>query len=199
MSKTSETRTGGLTILLAGVAGLLLLAGGYLWLLGGTAPPRPAVLGGAWNLTRADGHSVTDRDFRGRFLLIYFGYTQCPDICPATLDAVGAAMHQLGPKAARLQPLFISVDPARDTPAVVGRYVGAFGGGLIGLTGTESEIRHVQQEYRVESRVHRAGADPTIDHTAVLFLVGPDGRTLAPLSVKETPDELAARLTPYLS
>ena len=184
-----------------GTAAILLLAGGYLWLLGGPTPPGNAVLGGPWTLTRADGQIVSDRDFRGRFLLIYFGYTSCPDVCPMTLSAVSQAMQQLGARASRLQPLFISIDPEHDTPEVVRRYVGGFGPGLIGLTGTPAQVRAVQQEYRMHSVVHHVAGrrDYAVDHTAALLLIGPDGRYLTPLAADGTPAEIAAHLAPYLS
>ena len=194
---------GGLAALLGAGAALLLLAGCTLWLLGGTAPghgPAGARIGGAWTLTRGDGQVVSDRDYRGRYLLIYFGYTACPDVCPTTLGAVQAAMQRLGPRADRLQPLFISIDPARDTPAVVQRYVDAFGPRLVGLTGTAAQLRLVQQEYRVRSTLrHGPGReDATLDHSAALLLVGPDGRYLAPFPADETPDQIVAHLAGYL-
>lgn len=204
MPKQRSAASGGLAALLSATAALLLLAGGALWLLGGALPPGTA-LGGAWTLTRVDGRTVSDRDFRGRFLLIYFGYTRCPDLCPTTLNTVEAAIRQLGSKADRLQAVFISVDPQRDTPQAVGRYVESFGPDLVGLTGTAAQLRAVQQEFRVRSTVVRSivrhgpgREDEAIDHTSVLFLVGPDGRTLAPLAADATPGQLATRLSPYL-
>ncbi|MGI4942688.1 MAG: SCO family protein [Janthinobacterium lividum] len=190
---------GGLAVLLGGTAALLLLTGCYLWWLGshGLGTPR---LGGAWTLTRGDGQVVSDRDYRGRYLLVYFGYTACPDVCPTTLAAVQGAMHALGPRADQLQPLFISIDPTRDTPDVVQRYVDAFGPGLVGLTGTTAQIRLVQQEYRVRSTLrHGPGReDYALDHSAALLLVGPDGRYLAPFPADETPDQIVAQLARYL-
>ena len=109
------------------------------------------------------GSKVTDRDFRGRYVLLYFGYTSCPDICPTTLDAVADAMHLLGARADRLQPVFVTVDPRHDTPAVVGDYVKLFGARLVGLTGTEAQITRIEKEYRIHSSVmHDASVHATL-------------------------------------
>lgn len=199
MVKRRKSGNEGLATLIGITSMLLLLAGCCIWFLGGTSPPGLSV-GGPWTLTRDDGQVAHDSDFRGRFLLIYFGYASCPDVCPTTLSAVAGAMHQLGPQAGRLQPLFISVDPQHDTPSVLRHYVQAFGPNLIGLTGTPAEIRAVQQEYRIGSVVHHLDGDITsIDHTSVLLLVGPDGHYLAPLPADQSAAEIAARLAPYLS
>jgi len=115
------------------VALLLLGIGGFLWLNGEAGGP---VVGGPFTLVSGDGHTVTDRDFRGKYLLVYFGYTYCPDVCPTTLNAVAGALDKLGSTADRLQPLFITVDPRRDTPEVIKQYTAAFSPRLLGLTGT---------------------------------------------------------------
>ena len=187
--------------LVVGVSTVLLLAGVYLWALGGTTPPGPAI-GGHWSLTRDDGTRVTDRDFHGRYVLLYFGYTACPDVCPTTLNAVTDAMHLLGPRADRLQPLFVTVDPARDTASVVHDYVKRFGARLVGLTGTPADIARIEREYRIGSRATvTAGqhAGYAVDHTAVLLLLAPDGRYLAPFPADESAREIAEHLEPYLS
>jgi len=184
----------GLVALLGAGAVLLLVAGFYLWLLGGTRPPRAAAIGGPFELTAADGRVVTDRSFRGRYLLVYFGYTSCRDVCPTTLSAMATAMGALGPRAARIQPLFITLDPGRDTPAVLRGYVAAFAP-LIGLTGTTLQLRQVQQEYRVSSIFHGT----TIDHSSVLYLVDPEGRFLVPIRADESGAEMANDIGRYLS
>ena len=193
----SRRRARGLRPLAAAFAGLLALASLLLWLRGGAAP-SPAI-GGAWTLTRADGQTVTDRTFRGRFLLVYFGYASCPDICPMTLSRVADAMRILGTRAARLQPLFITIDPGRDTPASVGRYAARFSPRLIGLTGTPAQIGKVATEYRVRVVIHPTASGASIDHSAVLYLVGPDGAYLAPIPAEASGTTIAATITPYLS
>jgi protein SCO1 len=182
-------------VLFAAAGALLLLTIAYLWLLGGTTPRAVPAIGGPFTLMEDNGKTVTDRDFRGRYLLIYFGYTSCPDICPTTLTAIADAAGILGSRARLLQPLFITVDPERDTPAVLHDYVRAFGGSIVGLTGTPAQIHAVERAYRISSAVHpTAPGNYTVDHTAVLFLVAPDGRYLAPLAADESGADMARRL-----
>ncbi len=191
-------RTGAFAIM-AFMTVIFLFAGGFLWLLDKT--PANLEIGGSWSLTRGDGARVTDKDFRGRYLLLYFGYTSCPDVCPTTLQAVADAMRLLGSRADRLRPLFITVDPRRDTAPVVRDYVRQFDPRLVGLTGTPSEIGMVEREYRVESSISRSGSGVAgaIDHTAVLLLVGPDGRYLEPLPADESGRQIVGRLAKYVS
>ncbi len=192
----------GLLTVLGSVAGLLLLAGGYLWSLGGTSPPRAATIGGPFTLTAANGQTITDQSFRGRYVLVYFGYTSCQDVCPLTLNAVADAMDVLGAKASRLQPLFVTVDPQRDTPDILGRYVAGFSPRLLGLTGTPGQLRQMQHDYRVTSIVHPGSAGSvgyTVDHSSVLYLLGPDGRYLAPVRADESGAEMARDIAGHLS
>ncbi len=130
-------------------------------------------------------------------MLVYFGYTFCPDVCPTTLNAVADAMDKLGPAAARIQPLFITVDPKRDTPAVVKQYTAAFGPNIEGLTGTPAEIAQVAKEYRVYFAEHRTGPGPndySMDHSSVLYLMSPSGTFVAPVRADQSGDEIAANL-----
>ena len=142
---------------------------------------------------------MTEQSFRGRYVLVYFGYTSCEDVCPLTLGAVAQAMDVLGPKAMQVQPLFVTVDPQRDTPDVLGRYVAAFGPKLLGLTGTPDQLRQMQQVYRVTSVRHPGAAGYTVDHSSVLYLLGPDGRYLAPIRADETGAEMAHDIARRLS
>src|SRR6185369_5663490 len=119
-------------------------------------PPPPlegASMGGPFTLTDQNGRRVSDRDFAGKYRLIYFGYTFCPDVCPVDMQVIGAGLRRFeaedGARAARVQPIFISVDPARDTPAVLRQFVAAFHPRMIGLTGSEAEIAQVAREYRI--------------------------------------------------
>ncbi len=188
-------------VLLSGVA-LLLLTSGYLWLLGGTVPAPLASIGGPFTLTATNGEVVTDRNFRGRYLLIYFGYSHCQDVCPTTLGTLRRARNTLGPRAAQVQPLFVTVDPEHDTPAVMREYLAAFSPRLIGLTGTSRQLRAMQREYKVISLAHPSGLNapgPDIDHSSVLYLVDPNGRYLAPIRADESADEMAGDLGKYLS
>ena len=178
------------------VAALLGLTAGYLALLGGPAH-RPGI-GGPFELTSADGATVTDRSFAGRYLLVYFGYSDCPDICPITLSAMGDALDRLGARADRIQPLFITVDPQRDTPAVLGRYVAEFSPRLVGLTGSAQQLHQVQQEYRVSVTIHHGGADDMVDHSSVVYLMAPDGRFVAPIAADASGSEMAASIAKHM-
>ena len=181
--------------------GLAVLLGAALFLavLGGPSPPRVLDDAAHWSLRRGDGSPVTDRDFRGRFVLLYFGYTSCPDVCPTALAAVSDAMARLGARGRRLQPVFVSIDPAHDTPDTVRRYARQFGGRLIGLVGTAAETAAIEREYGIEARVEHAGAADVIDHTSVLVLLGPDGRVVSAIPADESGRGIARRLAAALS
>lgn len=178
------------------LAVLLIGAGGFLW-LSSSGGNNPIGIGGPFTLRDGTGKPVTDKDFRGKYMLVYFGYTFCPDVCPTTLNAVADAMDKLGPAASRVQPLFITVDPKRDTPAVVKQYAAAFGPSIEGLTGTPEEIATVAKEYRVYYAEHRTGPGPndySMDHNSVLYLMSPDGGFIAPVRADQSGDEIAASL-----
>ena len=183
-----------LAILLAAGTGLLTLAALLLAAIGGPVPSN-ATVGGHWSLLRDDGVRVSDRDYRGRFTLMYFGYTGCPDVCPTTLATVADAMRDLGDPVSRLQPIFVTVDPHHDTPPVLHRYVRQFGPHLIGLTGTAGEISAVESRFDIRVFAGRAGGP--VQHDAVLLLVGPNGSYLAALPVAESGRAIATRLTGY--
>ena len=180
-------------------ASLLLLASCYLWLLG--APPRATdAVGGAFRLTASDGRSIDERSFPGRYTLLYFGYTHCRDVCPATLNALAGALDALGRKAALVQPLFVTVDPGRDTPQVLRTYLVAFTPRLLGLTGTPGQLGAIERAYRVTSLIHSpAPGGYDIDHSSVLYLMGLDGRFIAPIRADAPAAEMAATLAIYLS
>jgi protein SCO1/2 len=178
---------------------LVLLVGGGAWmyLAHGTGPGGGLAIGGPFTLEDGAGHTVTDRDLHGRYLLVYFGYTFCPDVCPTTLNEVAAALDKLGPKADRLNVAFITVDPQRDTPRVVHDYAAAFSPRIMGLTGTPEQIAEVAREYRVYYAPHRTGegsGDYTVDHSSILYLMGPDGQFIAPIRTDENGDAMAADL-----
>jgi protein SCO1 len=209
MSSTSDPTAGGPggfrpPSLIYGIIGLLvavllLATGSFLWLSGsGTA----SLVGGPFVLEDGNGKPVTDRDFRGKYMLVYFGYTFCPDVCPTTLNEVTDALDRLGPKAARLQPIFITIDPKRDTPAVVKQYTAAFTPHLLGLTGTPEQIADVAKSYRVYYAENRTGPGPndySMDHSSILYLMGPDGKFIAPIRADEDGAQMAtdiAKLMP---
>jgi len=178
---------------------VMVLSGGFVWLRGSNAPPS---IGGPFTLVDKAGHTVTDQAFRGKYMLVYFGYTTCPDVCPTTLADVAAALDSMGAKAAEVQPVFITVDPARDTPGVVGDYVANFGDRWMGLTGSAAQIANVAKEYRVYYAKHKTGDGPldyTMDHSSVLYLIGPDGRFLAPVSADSAPAAMVGDIARHLT
>lgn len=185
----------------------VLLAGatGYLWWRssGGNEEIASGVpsIGGPFTLVNGDGKQVTDRDFLGRYMLIYFGYTFCPDVCPTTLGKMAAALDRLGERGNRVQPLFITIDPKRDTPSVIRPYTTALSPRLVGLTGTTEEIARVEKEYRVYAAEHRTGDGPndyTLDHSGIVYLMGPDGRFVAVIRPDDDANAMAAEIAKNL-
>jgi protein SCO1/2 len=171
-------------------------------LLGGDAPapsaggvqlPQGMVLGGPFSLTDHTGRAVTQADFADRFLLLYFGFTYCPDVCPTELGTIAAAMDDLGAQAARVTPVLITIDPARDTPDALADYVSRFHPAMVGLTGSPEQVAAAARAYRVfYSKVQRPDmTDYTMDHSSFIYLVGPDGRVRA-LFRPQTPPEAIA-------
>ena len=159
-------------------------------------------IGGPFTLTDGAGRTVTDADFRGRYLLVYFGYTFCPDVCPTTLNQVAEALERLGSRADRLQTVFITVDPARDTAKVVSDYAAAFSPRIRGLTGTPEQIASVAREYRVYYEVQKpaaAGGEYTVDHSSILYLMDPQGHFLTPIRADQTGEQMAREIGRYLA
>lgn len=156
-------------------------------------------VGRPFSLVGPAGQPVTDRDFRGQFMLIYFGYTTCPHHCSTMLMMTAAALESLGPRARQVQPIFITVDPEHDTPEVMGSYTSKFSQRILGLTGSPAQIEAVEKAYGVQIRFRRTepqeGAYPyVIDHSSVFYLVGPDGRLIAELGGEGSADGLAAQI-----
>jgi protein SCO1 len=150
------------------------------------APPlEGATLGGPFALTSHQGRPVTESDFAGQYRLVYFGFTFCPDVCPVDLQTIGAGLREFErddpERAERVQPLFVTVDPARDTPENLARYVAAFHPRLIGLTGSEAEISGVARDYGIYFQRGEPAADGAyaVDHTRIAILYGPEGQPIA--------------------
>ena len=149
----------------------------------------------AFSLLDGDGQTVTDADFDGAYLLVSFGFTSCPDVCPTALQTIGQAMDLLADDGDRVQPLFITLDPERDTPAVARDYAQAFHPRLIGLSGSAEQIAGAAQSYRVYyTKVPTEDADDgyTIDHSPYVYLMGPDGAYLTHFSHATTAEDMAA-------
>ncbi|MFO1059168.1 MAG: SCO family protein [Dongiaceae bacterium] len=178
---------GGLAVLLLAAAVLLgyrALQGSWPWEPPGTTA-GVADIGGPFTLVDGSGREVTEKSWPGKWLLVFFGFTHCPDVCPTTLADLGQALDQLGPEADRLQPLFVTVDPERDTPAVMRDYVAAFGNRIAGLTGSAAQIAAVAKAYRVYYAKHPEGSDYSMDHTAILYVMRPNG-TMAGFMTPDT-------------
>ena len=180
------------------------LAGGLIWHesenvpgLGRSIVTGQADVGGPFKLIDQTGKTVTDADYRGRYMLIYFGYSFCPDVCPTTLAVMAQALEKLGDK--RVVPLFITIDPERDTPKVLADYMKAFGPNFVGLTGSMAQVQDAEKKYRVYA-VKKA-IDPNnprrgygMDHSSVLYLMGPDGKMISFYDEAIAPDALAKEL-----
>ena len=153
-----------------------------------------AAIGGPFQLTDQNGKPRSDADFRGRYALVFFGYTNCPDVCPTTLQTLTDAMTALGPKADKVTPVFITVDPDRDTPAVMKAYAANFTPRLVALSGTPDAVGAAAKVYRIYYKKVGEGADYSMDHTALVYLMGPDGNYLAHFSNEATADDIVKDL-----
>jgi protein SCO1 len=156
-----------------------------------------ALIGGPFSLVGAGGKPVTDRDFRGRYMLIFFGFTHCPDICPAELQVVAQALEQLGDKAKNVVPIFITLDPERDTPEAMANFVKSFGPNFVGLTGSPEAIAAAAKAYRVAySKVENkdSAGDYSVDHSALVYLMDPEGRYVTHFSYGLSADQMAEKL-----
>jgi len=199
---------------------LAVVAGGALWgqsalRLQGQPPAESKAatgesstpeFGGPFSLTDQNGKRRTDMDFRGKYMLVFFGYTYCPDVCPTALAVEAEALDKLGPRANSIVPIFVTVDPKRDTPDKLKSYLSAFNPkppstrpDFVGLTGSEEEIAKAAKGYQVVYQAHLDGfrvdgIEYTVDHTSDTYLMSPEGKFVAYYTLGITPDELAADL-----
>ena len=184
------------------LAGLAIFLGVFLFATGqmGGGTPGPSVIGGPFKLIDQNGKPVTDEDIKGRPSLVFFGYTHCPDVCPTTLFEMSEVMRALGPDAGRVNALFITVDPERDTAAAMKDYLSSFDPHLRGATGDQKSIEAVEKGYRVYAKKVPTGKDGdySMDHTALVYLMDKQGRFVAPFKLDRKPDEAAADLRRYL-
>jgi cytochrome oxidase Cu insertion factor (SCO1/SenC/PrrC family) len=156
-----------------------------------------ALIGGAFTLTDNTGKRVTDQDFHGKYTLVFFGFTSCPDICPAGLQLIAGALEKLGTKAQHIAPIFISVDPQRDTPEKLAAYVKNFDPRLVGLTGTPEEIAAVAKAYKVyyaKVPSKERPDDYTMDHTSIIYVMDPKGEFVTHFTPSTSVDDMAAKL-----
>ena len=183
------------TAFVAGLAlclGVIAFVGGRGIFAGHT---QAAAIGGPFRLTDQDGRTVTDQDFRGKSILVFFGFTHCPDVCPTTLFEISEVMRNLGSDANKTAALFITVDPERDTPAAMKDYMTSFDPHIRSLSGDAASLASVAKEYRVYyKKVPLEGGDYTMDHTAIVYLMDKYGQFVAPFNMKRTADAAAADL-----
>lgn len=169
-----------------------------------SAPERPplagASIGGPFALVDQNNRAVTDRSFAGRYRIMYFGYTFCPDVCPTDVQTIGAAVKLLDASdpalAQRVVPIFVTVDPARDTPAVVGQFVSAFHPRMVGLTGSPQAIAATAKEFAIYASKGKASSDGgyLVNHSRQAYLMDPDGKPLALLPVEQGPKAVAEEI-----
>ena len=148
----------------------------------------------SFSLVSHHGDRVSSRDFPGKLLAVFFGYTSCPDVCPLTLSHLGGALQQLREEGDRIQVLFVTVDPARDSPDRMASYLGAFHPSFLGLTGTEDEIQEVADAFGAFFVRNDDGENYTVDHTARTFVLDPRGRIPLSFPITATPEEMARDL-----
>ena len=188
-------------------AALLVVAAGVLLGLAIRETPKGAagtalanMIGGPFHLIDQNGKPVSDADLKGKWQLVFFGYTHCPDACPTALNEMALALDQLGEKRGEIQVVFITVDPDRDTPDVMKSYVQSFDAPIIALTGSPDAVAQAAKAYRVYYAKHpRADGDYDMDHSAVIYVMNPDGRFTATFTPDSTADAIAQRLQKLIS
>ena len=196
-------------LLAVSVAGFLIGAVGGAAVLvlnqGGQGPAvqtsGKALIGGPFTLVDQTGKTVTDQDFRGRYMLVFFGFTHCPDICPAELQVMSASLDALGPKADSVVPIFITLDPERDTQAAMAAYVKNFGPRFVGLTGSSEQIAAAAKAYRVaysKFQQDKTSSDYSIDHSALVYLMGKDGEYITHFAYGTPASQMTETLRRYL-
>lgn len=156
-----------------------------------------ALVGGPFTLVDHTGKTVTDKDFRGRYMLVYFGFTNCPDVCPSGLQVMAAALDKVGAKADQVTPIFITVDPERDTPEQLAAYVSSFHPRLVGLTGSQEQLAAALKAYRVYAKKvddPKSTAGFTYDHTSIMYLMDRNGDYLGNFTHATSVDRIAERL-----
>ncbi|QQG36492.1 MAG: SCO family protein [Micavibrio aeruginosavorus] len=193
------------------IAALLVILASVLFMtLKSTIPAAPATrtsasaattagvegLGGSWTLIDHNGQTVSDKDLTGSFRLMFFGFTFCPDICPTEIKRLSLVLQGLGDDATRIKPLFVTIDPERDTPTVLKEYLSRFDERFIGLTGSVDQIRHMEEIFKVYSA---KSADPgltdyTMNHSALVYFIAPDNRVLHLFHSKETPEQMVGTI-----
>lgn len=202
MSKTAFQ-----ALLVAAIAAVAVGAGVYLWRAGDetkqaaeTRTSGKALIGGPFTLIDHSGRTRTEKDLLGKFAVVNFGFSNCPDVCPSTLQTISDALEMLGPAAQRIRPVFISVDPARDTVERLKVYKEAFDDRFLMLTGSKRGIARAAKAYKVGYNPMKPAADGSymVNHTALIYLMGPDGAYITHFPFRIAPDKLAAALKKWI-
>jgi protein SCO1 len=191
----------------AALAALVILGAGVFLALALRDNPRGAAgtmlasaIGGPFRLIDQNGKTVTDADLKGKWSLVYFGYTHCPDACPTALNDISIALEDLGTKRDAVRPVFITVDPERDTPDALKAYVTSFDAPILALTGTPEQVAQAAKGYRVYYAKHpEAGGEYSMDHSSVIYVMDPQGRFTASFTHESTPEQIAERLKKLLT
>ena len=190
------------------LAALLVVAAGALLALAVRETPRGGVagtalanaIGGPFHLIDQNGKAVSDADLKGKWQLVFFGYTHCPDTCPTALNEISLALDQLGVKRDEVEIVFITVDPERDTPEALKAYVTSFDAPILALTGTPEQVAQAAKGYRVYYAKHpEAGGDYSMDHSSVIYVMDPQGHFTASFTHESTPEQIAERLKKLLT
>jgi protein SCO1 len=192
-------------VIAAVLAGLVILGTGAFLALAWRDTPRGvagtalSAIGGPFQLVDQNGKVVTDSDLKGKWSLVYFGYTHCPDACPTALNDISIALSELGPKRDAVRPVFITVDPERDTPETLKAYVTSFDAPILALTGTAEQVAKAAKGYRVYYAKHpEAGGDYSMDHSSVIYVMDPQGRFTASFTHESAPEQISERLKKLL-
>ena len=206
MSKPAQHRSPVLPILMIAMIALVAVAGVAIWRIAGSGPANSAGssvnIGGPFTLTDQSGLTVTDKSYDGEYRLIYFGYTFCPDACPTELGIMAQAIEEMGPTGRKVQPIFITIDPDRDTVQQLKGYVPLFDKRLVGLTGTPQQIAAVAKEYKVYyAKADQPGVDTKsygMNHSSFVYLMDPNGKFLTVFSSDTDSDKMAAEIKRYM-
>jgi protein SCO1 len=209
MARTPEQPAGPrrFAVIAVTLAGLLVLAAGGLLALAMRDGPKGAAgtvlasaIGGPFHLVDQNGKPFGDADLTGKWHLVFFGYTHCPDTCPTTLNELSLALDRLGKERDAVGIVFITVDPERDTPDVLKSYVDSFDAPIVALTGTADEVAQAAKDYRVYYAKHpRGDGGYDMDHSAVIYVMDPQGRFTATFTPDSTAEAIASRLQKLLS
>ncbi|HEX3864103.1 MAG TPA: SCO family protein [Stellaceae bacterium] len=209
MARTSQKPPGSprFALIAVAMAGLLILAAGALigfmhrdTTKGAAGTALAGLIGGPFHLIDQNGKPFTDADLKGKWNLVFFGYTHCPDTCPTALNELSLALDKLGKKAGEVRIVLISVDPERDTPAVLKSYVESFDAPIVALSGTPEEVKQAAASYRVYYAKHpRADGGYDMDHSALIYVMDPQGRFTSTFAPDDQADAISKRLEKLLS